>query len=396
MIERLDNPPSAPTTKPKDDGLKWSYDRVGNSEYLDGYRLHLRTEVAATEVDWRKNISAGSWIIVGGLVLNYLYERYGYELIERLGEPDSKKAMAILGGFQRRLDRTRVQLEKGVDLDKLSREEKRNWKIGVDLLAASDKYRRWMDWQMGSENKEKAQARQGEILRGAFGAYDFLILSNMRLAVSIAKKYVRPGMEIEDLTSLGYLGLAVAAVRYDPRRRAEGGSHIRFSTFAHWWVTQSITRGMDEKGSMIRKPVNLHVQLRRLRKNGNLADLDLTSPLASAINTENVDSINRIIDVVDGDDELGDFLPDKKVDVEREAIAGVLRETVQEVLLDLTPRERRVLSLRFGLDDGKPRSLEKIGRELGVTRERIRQIELKAMGKLKHLTVVENLRGFFS
>ncbi len=211
------------------------------------------------------------------------------------------------------------------------------------------------------------------IERGDRDAMKQFILANLRLVVSIAKRYVGRGLTLLDLIQEGNIGLIRAVQRYDWRR-----GH-RFSTHATWWIRQAISRAVADKGRTIRLPVYVNTALNRIRRQSAPgAPVSLELPVGE-----------------DEEQELGDVLADtESATPEDIATTQTLKDEVQRVLESvLTPRERLVLQLRFGLGNGQAHPLEQVGRELGITRERVRQIEAGALAKLRQPPVLERLRG---
>ncbi len=271
----------------------------------------------------------------------------------------------------------------------------------ADLLEL-ERIREKLAQELDREPRDQEWAERVEMALPAFRhrlhvgrrAKDKMVQSNLRLVVSIAKKYMNRGLSFQDLIQEGSLGLIRAAEKFDHEKG------YKFSTYATWWIRQAITRAIADQSRTIRLPVHLYETISRIKKTTKLLSQEMgRKPTEEEIATRMEMTIEKLRFIAksaqlpisletpigkEEDSRLGDFIESDGETPEDQVSKNLLREDLESVLGTLSPRERDVLRLRYGLDDGRMKTLEEIGQIFNVTRERIRQIEAKALRKLRH------------
>jgi RNA polymerase primary sigma factor len=249
------------------------------------------------------------------------------------------------------------------------------------------------------------RAELTDVVLDGLVAREHLIRANSRLVISVAKRYIGRGVPFLDLIQEGNIGLIRATNKFNYQL-----GH-KFSTYATWWIRQAVTRAIADQSRTIRVPVHMGDQINRLLRTTHRLTQELgreptPTELADALEipTHKVEEMLRVADLAlslempsddQGDSELGDFIEDEDSTASDEAVTrALLREEIKDILQDLPPREVRILQLRYGLVDGKTYTLEEVGKKLGVTRERVRQIEAQALSRLRHPARSRRLKDF--
>ena len=298
-----------------------------------------------------------------------------------------------------------LQLES--DLERIMHSDSIERVLEQDGLAIDDPVRMYLKEigkiELLSQDEEKELAEK--MMQGDEAARERLVVANLRLVVSIAKRYVNKGMFFLDLIQEGNLGLMKAVEKFDPNMG------FKFSTYATWWIRQAITRAIADQARTIRIPVHMVETIHKVSRYQREMIQELgREPTADEIAAKmgmTTDKVREIIKIAqdpvsletpigeEEDSHLGDFIPDEDTPAPNDAASQtILREVIEKELETLTPREAKVIRLRFGLIDGKTRTLEEVGQEFQITRERIRQIEAKALRKLRHPSRAKHLKGF--
>jgi RNA polymerase primary sigma factor len=334
--------------------------------------------------------------------IDQLFEELAALNIEVVEEEKVEKPASEEGGTTSESD----SLPAGLSLDDPVRMYLKE--IGrVPLLSMDEEKSLAMAIESGELEAQKNGQAQSRVIEQGFEAKRKLTEANLRLVVSIAKKYVGRGMLFLDLIQEGNLGLIRAVEKFDYRKG------YKFSTYATWWIRQAITRALADQARTIRIPVHMVETINRLIKISRQLLQELgRDPTVEEIAHEMGLTPEKVREVIkisqepisletpigeEEDSHLGDFIEDQEAIAPAEAASVMLlKEKMADVLKNLTERERKVLVLRFGLEDGHQRTLEEVGQEFGVTRERIRQIEAKALRKLRHPSRGKALKDYWS
>lgn len=327
---------------------------------------------------------------------------YDIDQVEKFYETAESMGIEITGYINssefQEIENEVEQLESAEDMEKM---------LALEGLAIDDPVRMYLKeiGKVSLLSTERELELAERMSKGDEAAKNELVESNLRLVVSIAKRYVGKGMFFLDLIQEGNLGLMKAVDKFDYNKG------YKFSTYATWWIRQAITRAIADQARTIRIPVHMvetihkvsRIQRQLLQKLGHEASVE---EIAKEMGMS-VDKVREIIKISqdpvslempigeEEDSHLGDFIEDQDSPAPAEAASYMLlREQLNEVLHTLTPREEHVLKLRFGLDDGRPRTLEEVGKVFNITRERIRQIEAKALRKLRHPSRSKRLKDY--
>ena len=351
----------------------------------------------------------------------YFGKKADFETLKTLGARKGfltpEDILSVYPEPEKKLDQIEQLLSTGIDLSESGKtakgeevpkaEDLQKELLGLKGVGVDDTVRMYLreigKFPLLTSEEEVVLAKR--LKAGDIRAKHKLVNSNLRLVVSIAKKYTGRGMLFLDLVQEGNLGLIRAVEKFDYRKG------YKFSTSATWWIRQAIPRAIADQARTIRIPVHMIETINRLRKTSRILLQQLGhKPTEKEIAQRarmSVDKVREILRISQvplsleapiGDEEssrLGDFVEDITIQAPDDIVLqGLLRDDLEEVMNTLSERERTVLKLRFGLDDGHPRTLEEVGKVFAVTRERIRQIEAKALRKLKHPTRARKLKEY--
>lgn len=380
-----------PTNDPKEGGNAVSEEELK----LESVRTLIQAGKKKGSLTYREIMDALQGIELTADQIDEIYEqlgRMGIDVVPEPGEVEEvlEKTSDDLGDEDEEADEEAevdLSIPEGVGIDDPVRMYLKE--IGrVPLLTAEEEIELAKRMEAGDENAKRRLAE-----------------ANLRLVVSIAKRYVGRGMLFLDLIQEGNLGLIKAVEKFDYTKG------YKFSTYATWWIRQAITRAIADQARTIRIPVHMVETINKLiRVSRQLLQELGREPVPEEIATVMEIPVERVREIMkiaqepvsletpigeEEDSHLGDFIPDEDAPAPSEAASFILlKEQLEEVLETLTPREEKVLRLRFGLDDGRTRTLEEVGQEFGVTRERIRQIEAKALRKLRHPSRSKKLKDY--